>query len=302
MFYHQKDLVEVDKSVHVLIIDDEERITRIYKKILDQYYTVSVANTIHQSFDRLVSEIFDVIILDYSFDKKIDGIEYSNIIRNTQPTVFILMYTDERDYEMVKRAINFGSIDRFLNKPVNTKELINIVKMVKDSSKVKVDHSVDEILRQSKAKQAIGSVLNPHQDVQYGRVDGIIFSKDSLPLFSKIPSKELFNNFSDTLFTGMISALGSFGDELFDTQTGLRTLTYGNVSLVFERTPQIDVCFILSNVDVLNQEKIVSSLSIVLEKLQRKLEDDKKFLSTLEIEDPFIQTLVYDFEMLLNAK
>lgn len=302
MFYHQKDLIEVDKSVHVLIIDDEERITRIYKKILDQYYTISVANTIHQSFDLLVSEIFDVIILDFRFDKKIDGIEYSNIIRNTQPTVFILMYTDERDYEMVKRAINYGSIDRFLNKPINTKELISIVKTVKDGNKIQIDHNVDKLLRQDKAKQAIGSVLNPYQSVQYSRVDGIIFSKDSLPLFSKIPSKELFNNFSDTLFTGMISALGSFGDELFDTDSGLRTLTYGNVSLVFERTPQIDVCFILSNVDLLNQEKIISSLSIVLEKLQKKLEEEKNFLSTLQIEDPFIQTLVYDFEILLNAK
>lgn len=302
MFYHQSDLIEEDKSIQVLIIDDDERITRIYKKILDQYYTVSIANTIHQSFDLLVSEIFDVIILEYSFDKKIDGIEYSNIIRNTQPTVFILMYTDERDYELIKRAINQGSIDRFLNKPINTKELIQIVKSVKDSTKKKVDYSVDKLVRQNKAKQAIGSVLNPTQTVQYIRVDGIIFSQDAIPIFSKIPSKDLFNNFSDTLFTGMISALSSFGDELFDTESGLRTLTYGNVSLVFERTPQVDVCFILSNADLLDQETMLTSLSVVLERLQRQLEEDPHFLTKLQIEAPFIQTLVYDFEMHLNAK
>ena len=116
-----------DSTIRVLIIDDSIHTTTMYQKILEQYFVVEVVNTIKESFDMLVSELFDVVILEFNFDSQIDGIEYSNIIRNAQPGSFILMYSNKKNYDLVKRAINEGSIDQFLNKPVNTKQLRQII-------------------------------------------------------------------------------------------------------------------------------------------------------------------------------
>jgi DNA-binding response OmpR family regulator len=302
MYSYLNDQSYVDKSIKVLIVDDSERVTRIYKKILDQYFDVHIANTVHESFDKLVSEIFNVIILDYSFDRKIDGIEYSNIIRNTQPTAFILMYTEERNYDLVIRAINLGSIDQFHNKPINTKELIQIIKSVKSQTEQKIQEDIDADIKQKKAKIAIGSVLKERQEAPYVRVDGIIFSNNSLPIFFKIMNKDLFTNFSGTLFTGMISALTSFGDELFDVDSGLKRLTYGNVALVFEKIPECDICFILSNTEQVNNEKIRSSLISSVDQIKERLENDPKFIEKLNQNgEPFIESLVDQFQILLNS-
>ncbi|MHA2029483.1 MAG: response regulator [Candidatus Kariarchaeaceae archaeon] len=302
MYSYLDDQSYVDKSIKVLIIDDIEQVTRIYKKILDQYFDVHIANTVHESFDKLVSEIFDVIILDYSFNRKIDGIEYSNIIRNTQPTAFILMYTEERNYDLVIRAINQGSIDQFHNKPFNAKELIQIIKSVKTQSVSEAKERINLVNKQNKAKNAIGIVLKEPQEVPYVRVDGVIFSNNSLPIFYKILNQDLFTNFSGTLFTGMISALTSFGDELFDTASGLRRLTYGNVVLVFEKIPEFEICFILSNTEHVNNEKIRSSLNSSIDQIKGQIMKDPQFIENLNGKNhAFIESVVDQFQILLNS-
>lgn len=292
-----------DSSIRVLIIDDSIHTTTMYQKILEQYYVIDVANTIKESFDLLVSELFDVVILDYNFDSQIDGIDYSNVIRDTQPGTFILMYSNKKDYELVKRAINEGSIDRFLNKPVNTKELRTII------YKTSRDHNISTIDRMSrmvkfgKAKSAIGSVINQTIDRELVEICGTIISKESIPIYSNITNKELFNNFSDTLFAGMISALALFGDELFDSEDGLKTLSFGNVSLLFDYIKDIQICFILTNIKSIPESRVSESLSKIVKKLEDHIPyDNKDSTRTIFPENDYVVTLVDEFYLLLNKR
>ncbi|OLS27252.1 MAG: Chemotaxis response regulator protein-glutamate methylesterase [Candidatus Heimdallarchaeota archaeon LC_2] len=292
-----------DSSIRVLIIDDSIHTTTMYQKILEQYYVVDVANTIKESFDILISELFDVVILEYNFDSQIDGIEYSNIIRNAQPSTFILMYSNKKNYDMVKRAINEGSIDRFLNKPINTKELRKIINSVSREYNNSTINKMTNMVKHGKAKSVIGSVINQVIEKDMVEIHGVIISKDSIPIYSDIPNKHLFNNFSDTLFAGMISALALFGDELFDSEEGLKTLSYGNVTLLFDYIEDIQICFILTNIKTIPESKITSSLKIVLETMEDYMKSNKKDLRrTLIPKKEFVSSLTNEFYLLLNKR
>ncbi len=292
-----------DSSIRVLIIDDSIHTTTMYQKILEQYYVIDVANTIKESFDLLVSELFDVVILDYNFDSQIDGIDYSNVIRDTQPGTFILMYSNKKDYELVKRAINEGSIDRFLNKPVNTKELRTIIHKTSRDHNISTIDRMTRMVKFGKAKSAIGSVINQTIDRDLVEICGTIISKDSIPIYSNIPNKELFNNFSDTLFAGMISALALFGDELFDSEDGLKTLSFGNVSLLFDYIKDIQICFILTNIKTIPETRVSESLVKIVKKLEDHIPYNvKESRRTIFPENDYVVSLVNEFYLLLNKR
>lgn len=120
----------MDKSI--LIIDDEEIITRSLKKLLKREgYTVSVVSSGGKALEEVKNKDFSLIICDVRMPQ-MDGIETIKRIRNILkeqgrqpvPEIIITGYADETKY---KNAVDLKVAD-YIYKPFEIDEFLKVVR------------------------------------------------------------------------------------------------------------------------------------------------------------------------------
>lgn len=113
---------------NILIVDDEEKITKVIKAYLDKEgYNCKVANTGIEAINYFRENEFDLIILDRMLPD-ISGEEICEIIRK-ESMVHIIMLTAKTEDEDVIDGFNIGC-DDYVCKPFNVKELVLRAKAV----------------------------------------------------------------------------------------------------------------------------------------------------------------------------
>lgn len=117
---------------HILIIDDEELVTKSLLKLLSkQGYEASMAKSGKEALEQIKKTDFDLIISDVRMPQ-LDGIETIKQIRSYLeqqnkkhiPEVLITGYADADKYE---RATELEVVD-YLYKPFDNVEFLGIVK------------------------------------------------------------------------------------------------------------------------------------------------------------------------------
>ncbi|MBN2238396.1 MAG: response regulator transcription factor [Dehalococcoidales bacterium] len=117
----------MDRAPHILVVDDEEPVTRVLKRTLETAdYTVTAVNSGHEALEFLKTSIPDLIILDIKMPG-IDGYETLEQIRNDLPIIPVIMLTAVADVSALDKSINLGA-DDYIRKPFHTAEVIARVK------------------------------------------------------------------------------------------------------------------------------------------------------------------------------
>ncbi|MCH8905795.1 MAG: response regulator, partial [Candidatus Heimdallarchaeota archaeon] len=105
---------------NILIIDDDIEFTMAIARTLQDLYKVDIANTLKVAAQKLTLKEFPVILLDYDFGEEINGINFSNYIKQLYPLSHVIMATGYLDYDIAKEALNNGSVNYFMTKPIDT--------------------------------------------------------------------------------------------------------------------------------------------------------------------------------------
>ena len=117
----------------ILIIDDDEVLTKSIQAILEEYqYFVDVANDTETGMEKFNSRKPDLLILDVMMASDLEGHKLAHTIKSdpNNKNLPILMITGMMDAIGVNIRDGFEGIDnlKMLDKPFETEELLQTVK------------------------------------------------------------------------------------------------------------------------------------------------------------------------------
>ena len=119
-----------NKNLHILIVDDDDRIRNLLKDYLtDNFYIVSTAEDAKEAKEKLNFIKFDVIILDVMMPGQ-DGYDLTRDIKK-KINVPIILLTAKGEVENRIKGLEIGAED-YIGKPFEPKELLlrirNVIK------------------------------------------------------------------------------------------------------------------------------------------------------------------------------
>jgi len=123
------------KQIRILVIDDEEMVTRILKDFLeDQGFTVTTRARGRESLDLVRAESFDIAIVDMRLPD-MDGERFIIKCNEIRPGIRYFIHTGSLDYHLSDELKGIGMTDSsVLYKPVPDMNLI--VRSILDALKV----------------------------------------------------------------------------------------------------------------------------------------------------------------------
>jgi two-component system nitrogen regulation response regulator NtrX len=125
----------------ILIIDDEKDIRFLLSSILadEDYFTIEAGN-IQEAEKKIVTEIFDLALVDISLgDKKKDGISLLKKIKKINSDIPVIMISGHATIQIAVDSIKEGAFE-FLEKPFNTSRLLNFVKRALENFDLKKEN------------------------------------------------------------------------------------------------------------------------------------------------------------------
>ncbi len=133
----------------VLIVDDEENVSRLLVKVLAKKgYDAHAASNGWEALRILDQQAVDMVITDIRMPD-MSGIELLKKIKETDPTVKVVMMTAFATLETAIEALKMGARD-YITKPFNLDDVVNAVACLLESSDDAEPASLG-ILRESKA-------------------------------------------------------------------------------------------------------------------------------------------------------
>ena len=103
-------------SLHILILDDEKRITdELSEYLLRKKFTVYTTNDVESAYKVMEDDHIDILILDIKL-KETNGLDVLKKVKGLYPSIEVIMMTAHGDMDTVIESMRLGAID-FLNKP-----------------------------------------------------------------------------------------------------------------------------------------------------------------------------------------
>lgn len=113
-------------SAHLLIVEDDSEMRDLLRKVLDKEgYRVSVAGDGHEAIASLSRTPCDLVVTDMLMPDD-GGLELLQVIRETQPTLPVIIITAFGDWGSYSRALELGAA-AFISKPLKMAELIGAI-------------------------------------------------------------------------------------------------------------------------------------------------------------------------------
>ncbi len=126
----------------VLLVDDEEEVTRIIMKKIDWeglgFTVIGSANNGVKALEMVEEFQPDIVMTDIKMPY-MDGLELSNRIKAEFPTTKILLFTGFDEFEYAKEAVHL-EVEEYILKPVNAVELTEVFTQMKR----KLDQEISE--------------------------------------------------------------------------------------------------------------------------------------------------------------
>jgi excisionase family DNA binding protein len=114
------------EKASVLVIDDDELITSLFKEVLEeQGHTVVTADTSTRGLAHIMQRDFDLIFLDLKMSGT-DGAEILREMRGIKSRLPVIIITGYPDSEIMDRAMKQGPLGVML-KPFDDSDIINAV-------------------------------------------------------------------------------------------------------------------------------------------------------------------------------
>ena len=126
----------MDSQIHILIVDDDNRIRNLLKEYLkDNKFIVSTAQNAFEAKNKLSFFKFDLLILDVMMPGQ-DGFDLTKEIRKKNKTPIILL-TAKGEVDNRIKGLELGA-DDYLGKPFEPKELLLRIRNI-ISKNIKID-------------------------------------------------------------------------------------------------------------------------------------------------------------------
>ena len=151
-------------SMRVLVVDDEEVQRKALRNFLNREgYLADMAESYEKAIELINEKPYDVAIVDIRLGDK-SGLELLEKIREISPFTRVIMVTAYGTIDTAVWSMKEGAID-FLTKPINLRELLEILKKLKEELSIEVvsriedrDLKVSGIVAESKAMKNILSL------------------------------------------------------------------------------------------------------------------------------------------------
>lgn len=115
------------KSGNILIVEDEEQIRDVYKRVLDPItYQIFEAEDVEEALKVVQRAPIHLILLDLKLIGP-PGIELLKTMNSFKMRIPVVVISAFKTEGMTKEAIELGAID-FISKPVDPEQLLSIAK------------------------------------------------------------------------------------------------------------------------------------------------------------------------------
>jgi two-component system response regulator PilR (NtrC family) len=141
----------------ILVIDDEDSIREYLSMMLEREgHEVRACESGEKALKAIAQESFDVAITDIQLTG-MSGIEVLGRLRESDPTVAVIIVTGHASQESAIEALNLGAF-YYLLKPVSNEELKQVVRNALEMRRLKDDNAgLERALRVSGEREMIGS-------------------------------------------------------------------------------------------------------------------------------------------------
>ena len=120
---------------HILVVDDDKNTRLLFRAVLeDAGYTVSAAKNGEEALSVLDREHVDLVVLDVMMPK-LDGYEFTRILRQTDNNLPILMVSAKQLPEDKHRGFLAGT-DDYMTKPIDEEEMLFRIKALLRRAKI----------------------------------------------------------------------------------------------------------------------------------------------------------------------
>ena len=123
----EKNLSEPSSERVLLIVDDEEEVTKSLKRIFRKQYNVRSATSAEEGLDIMDEVTVHVVISDQRMPG-MKGTEFFKEVKDRHPKAVRMILTGYSDLDAVVNAINEGQVYRYITKPWEPDQLNAIVK------------------------------------------------------------------------------------------------------------------------------------------------------------------------------
>jgi two-component system nitrogen regulation response regulator NtrX len=137
---------------NILLIEDEDSIRRVLKKVLqqdNQSYKFTEATDGQEGILTVKKQHFDLILCDIKMPKK-DGIEVLDFIRNHTPATPVVMISGHGNLETAVQAMRMGAFD-YISKPPDLNHLLSTVRSALQSESQSI--SVQKTIKKPNVSQ-----------------------------------------------------------------------------------------------------------------------------------------------------
>lgn len=123
-----------NKEIKILVVDDEPEILKTLKRILSRkgYEAITFENPM-KALDYLKTEQVHLILTDLKMPE-MDGVQFLLKIKQSYPTLPVILLTAYASIETAVTAIQQGAFD-YIRKPFEIKKIYELVEKALESSK-----------------------------------------------------------------------------------------------------------------------------------------------------------------------
>ncbi|MCK4622774.1 MAG: response regulator [Desulfuromonadales bacterium] len=118
-----------EESIKILLVDDEVNITKALRRLLmeDERYDIYIAHSGPEGLAQIVAEPGIGVIISDQRMPEMTGVEFLQQAREMTPDAVRILLTGYADIEASIAAINQGAVFRYLTKPWQDDELLQVV-------------------------------------------------------------------------------------------------------------------------------------------------------------------------------
>ncbi len=189
----------------ILVCDDDKHTRMLLRTILENAgYTVTIAANGIEALEVLEKEHIDLIVLDIMMPK-MDGYEFTKLVRENNSTLPILMVTAKIMLPDEKKGYMVGT-DDYITKPIDEEKLLLHIKALLRRAHIA-----------SEQKIVIGDVTLDYSSLTVTRKNEVI----------ELPQKEFMLLFKLLSYPGQIFTRIQLMDEIWgnESETGWETVT-----------------------------------------------------------------------------
>jgi len=194
---------------NILVTDDEIDNLQLFKRTLRTDYSVFLANSGFEAIEILKNNKIDMVISDHKMPG-MDGVELLKKSINYTPDAIRILITAYTDSATLMHAINDGKIHRYIRKPWNPNDLINILEASFEVYQLNIDNqSLALDLKElfSGTIAAITEALDAKDHYTFGRSKRVTYYSLKIGEAMNLSDTEL----SELELAGLLHDIGMIG-------------------------------------------------------------------------------------------